>query len=489
MNVQKNVRKKSILGKIFLAIFILFAIFTAYIFYKIYTAPESEKDGGIFTQIKQLIMSSDKKLEGESQDRVNILVMGVGGGTHEGPYLTDTLIVVSIQPSTKRVGMLSIPRDLYVPIPGFGEGKINTAYALVRAKNPDQAAQTTKTIIENIFKIPIHYYARVDFEGFVKIIDDLGGITINVENTLDDPYFPIEDGERQGNGALEHLVISRGIRYMNGETALKYIRSRKARGVEGSDFARSKRQQKVMLAVKEKLLSPGTFLNFNGLSRIIQSLNAHIDTNLKIWEILRLHELTNNIPSLNINHVILDDGPKSPLYASTSTDAYFLKTKSDNWSDLQNIAHNIFDQNIASNIAYEPVEGVEKKAKALETQKKENAIEIDNGTNILGLAKKTSSYLTVQGYNVIDVGNTPIRTYKKNIIYNLKPEQAKAKKEIIKDLEEIFDAVVFENGPPQDIILTGNKKIRYPINAKSDILIILGESWRKKFIQFKSNIK
>ena len=122
------------LGKIFLAIFVFFALITAYVFFKIFTAPDNEKEGGIFTQIKHLIMSSDKSLAGEDTDRINILLMGVGGGQHEGPYLTDTMMLVSVKPSTKQVGMLSIPRDLYVNIPNFGTGKINTAYALTRAK-------------------------------------------------------------------------------------------------------------------------------------------------------------------------------------------------------------------------------------------------------------------------------------------------------------------------------------------------------------------
>lgn len=488
------------LGKIILAIFIFFVFFTAYIFYKIYTAPESEEgEWSIFTQIKYLIMSPDKKLSGEADDRINLLLLGVGGGQHEGPYLTDTIIVASIKPSTRQVGIISIPRDLYVTIPGFGQGKINTAYALVRAQNPALAASTIKSIIEEIFNIPIHYFARVDFDGFVKIIDNLGGITIHVENTLEDPYYPVENGSGLGSGSYEHLVIYKGIRYMNGETALKYVRSRKAKGVEGSDFARSRRQQKVLLAIKEKLLSPGTLLNFNALGRVMQSLDEHIETNLQIWEILRLYDLTKNIPSQNINHIVLDDGPKSPLVTATSTGAYLIIPRSGDWTDLENIAKNIFEPEIASSQVYQPIEKIEpkkgeidiieKKAKALEKQKKENAIEIDNGTKIVGLAKKTSTYLSAEGYNILEIGNAPLRTYKKSILYNLKPDNLQEKKEVLKDLEAIFDAIVFESGPPTDVILFNGKKIPYPMNAKSDILIILGENWNEKLLKTQSNIR
>src|SRR3989338_6005407 len=123
--IEKNIRKKPALGKIILAIFIFFIIFTSYILYKIFTAPEGAKEANIFTQIKHFITSPNKKLNGENEDRINILLMGVGGGSHEGPYLTDTMMVVSIQPSTNSVGILSIPRDLYVTIPEAGNGKIN----------------------------------------------------------------------------------------------------------------------------------------------------------------------------------------------------------------------------------------------------------------------------------------------------------------------------------------------------------------------------
>jgi len=499
MITQKNTRKKPSLGKIFLAIFVFFALITTYVLFKIFTAPDNEKEGGIFTQIKHLIMSSDKSLAGESSDRINILLMGVGGGSHEGPYLTDTMMLVSIKPSTNQVGMLSIPRDLYVRIPNFGEGKINTAYALTRAKHPELAAESVKSIIETVFGVPVHYYAVIDFQGFAQVVDDLGGITINVENTLDDPYYPIEGGSNRGNGEFEHLVIYKGIRYMNGETALKYVRSRKAKGVEGSDFARSRRQQKVILAIKEKLLSPGTLFNFSKINKIIEALNQHVDTNLQVWEMLRIYDITKDVPLPNINHIVLDDGPKSPLISPTSTDAYILIPRKGDWSDLQNIAKNVFDQNAIENVSYQPLPtpqpkteettAAEKIAQTLEKQKKENSIEIDNGTGIVGLAKKTSSYLSVQGYKIIEVGNAPVRSYKKSVIYNLKASLARENKELIKDLEETFDAVVFESGAPQNIVISKNTIIKYPVNPKSDILIILGDNWRTQYLKFQSNVK
>ncbi len=198
---QPTQRKKPILGKIFLILLLFIVGVISYFAYKIYTAPESVVEGGIFTQIKHLITSSDKKLLGENSDRINILLLGVGGENHEGPYLTDTMMLASIQPSTKQVALLSIPRDLLVDIPGIGEDKINAAYAYARAKDPSTAAIAVRAIVENIFNMPIHYYAAIDFAGFEKIIDDIDGITINVENTLDDPFYPVEpNGTLSENG-------------------------------------------------------------------------------------------------------------------------------------------------------------------------------------------------------------------------------------------------------------------------------------------------
>ena len=188
----------------------------------------------------------------------------------------------------------------------------------------------------------------------------------------------------------------------------------------------------------------------------------------------------------------------SELYASTSTSAYLLKTRAGDWSDLQKIAENIFDQNIISSYTYKPIEAekpkiedsgiAEKAIQALDKQKKENIIEIDNGTKVVGLAKKTSDYLAIQNYSIGTIGNAPLRTYKKTIIYNLKPQTAQNKKEILKDLEIIFDAVVFDSGAPQDIVVAGGKKIRYPTDTKSDILIILGDNWQEKLIEFGSSV-
>lgn len=485
-SLKKPAKKKFFVGKIILLFFLSLLVALGIFSYKVLTAPENEKEGGIFTQIKHLVSSPNKKLRGEIDDRINIVLLGIGGGKHIGPLLTDTIIFLSIQPSTNKVAMISIPRDLLVDIPGFGKAKINHAYAYVESKKPGKGIEEVSIIIEKIFSLPVHYSLRLDFDGFIKLVDELGGVSVNVEHTLNDPTYPVPGKEEATTSQrYEHLVIEKGIRYMNGDTALKFVRSRMSNSVEGSDFARSRRQQKVLLAIKDKILSPHTLLSFNKIKNILDVINEHTDTNLELWEILRLYDMSKNTSSSNIINVVLDDGPTGPLKAETIDSAFVLVPKRGDWSDLEYIASNIFDQTKVSGLpVYEPVENnnmTEKKnTQERKILKKEIQIEIHNGTKIPGLAKKTSDYLSGEGYQVIQFGNAPIQTYKKNLLYALKGSKYDTQ-ELLRELKEMFDAVVFTAGKPSDITLADGKKIEYAVNPGSDILLILGEEWSGKF--------
>ena len=411
--------------------------------------------------------------------------MGIGGQNHEGANLTDAIMVVSIQPSTKRVAVLSVPRDLYVAIPDYGQGKINTAYALWAINDPQKGINLLRSIAEEIFGIPIHYYARADFRGFEKIINAVGGVTINVENTLDDPYYPVPGKEMAPESErYEQLVIEKGIRYMNGETALKFVRSRMAKGTEGNDFARSRRQYKLIMAVKEKLLSPGTYINIYTLNKIVGSVRENFNTDLEIWQMLRIYDMVKDINPVDISQVVLDDSPQSPLVAATSTDAYILKPRTGDWSELRKIALNIFNPEIVAGlikaraIARLPhpaeAESSDHKENILADQKRKNYLEIDNGTKITGLARRTAQYLEQKGFRVAAAANSPLQTYKKTLVYDLDLKTSDERKELIKELEGIFKAIVFTSGPPQNPL---GGSLKYPVDKNAKVLIILGEDW------------
>ena len=191
-------------------------------------------------RIAGLAESSEKMLRGEDQDRINILLLGMGGKKHEGGYLTDTIILASLKPSTKQVALLSIPRDLNIAVEGMGWQKINSINAFAERKKEGSGGEAVSQALSDVLNIPIHYYVRVDFEGFVNIVDILGGLEIDVENTLEDFHYPIAGQENNEDyySRFEHLYIEKGLQKMDGTLALKYARSRYASGIEGSDFAK-----------------------------------------------------------------------------------------------------------------------------------------------------------------------------------------------------------------------------------------------------------
>lgn len=158
--------------------------------------------------------------------------------------------------------MMSIPRDLLVPIPGYGWRKVNNLYSLAEYNDPGTGGDYTKQILSQIFDVQIPYYLRIDFKGFVELVDLVGGIDVNVAKTLTDYQYPIPGHEEypEEDGRYEHLYIEAGPQHFDGETALKYVRSRHGLNGEGSDFARAARQQLAIEALMNKIFSLNTLL-------------------------------------------------------------------------------------------------------------------------------------------------------------------------------------------------------------------------------------
>lgn len=190
--------------------------------------------------------------------RTNLLVMGIGGTEHTGGDLTDTMIVASTSIEGKSVSMISIPRDLWMP---DIRAKINSAYHY-------GGVPMAKEETEKVIGAPIHFTVLVDFSGFKDVIDAMGGIEVNVERAFTDNLYPIEGrendlcgGDRTYKCRYESITFNQGTQIMDGKTALKFVRSRHAEGDEGTDTAREARQQKVLDAIKTKILSSSTIFN------------------------------------------------------------------------------------------------------------------------------------------------------------------------------------------------------------------------------------
>ncbi len=273
----------------------------------------------------------DKKisLTTASEGNVNLLLMGIGGGNHDGPDLTDTIIFANIQPDKKIVHLISIPRDLYIKPLG---SKINAAYADGQKKG--KGILLAKSTVGAVTGITPDYTVVIDFSGFVKLVDVLGGIDVDVENKLDDFAYPDEGKENDLCGNTEdslatfsaqiatgsatesdifpcrfiHLHVEKGTQHMDGKLALQFVRSRHAIGEEGTDFARSSRQQLVIEAVRNKLLSLGTISNPIKIFSIIQLLRQNINTDIPEDKFDDFIKLAQKMKGAKITSNVLDTG-------------------------------------------------------------------------------------------------------------------------------------------------------------------------------------
>jgi LCP family protein required for cell wall assembly len=412
----------------------------------------------LFDPIRRLI-ANDNGDNFSDQDRLNILLLGIGGAGHDGPELTDTIIIASIKPSTGEVAMLSVPRDLTVPIPGRGWRKINHANAYGELNKKGSGPELASTVVSDIFGINIDYYIKVDFRSFEQIIDAIGGVDIFVDRPFIDNQYP------DNNNGYEVLTFEQGWQNMNGSRALKYARSRHGNNGEGSDFARAARQQKVITAVKDKLLSTSTILNPTRLNQVIQVFNRNVTTNIPILEMIRLAKLAPEIKNDKIKNHVLDDSPRGPLYPSTINGAYVLLPRKDDWSELRFLANNLFESEINFSTA-----------KSLRAPTREVKISIQNGTNISGLANEAANIFMSSGFTVNTIDNANRQDYTKTLIFDLTKGQKSSELAILKDFlqAEVIQSIEGWLNSPE--ILPKEVQINANMTENADFLIILGQN-------------
>lgn len=242
-----------------------------------------------------------QSLPTDSFGHTNVLLLGTGGATHEGPDLTDTIIVASVNQETGNMSMLSIPRDLYINDTLYEKGRINQIYSVIKAETEDseEALIGTSRAVENLIGMPIHYYAKVNFKALVDLVDILGGVEIYVEESINDPLYP-----KDGTLGFEPFYIEKGLHSLDGKTALKYARSRQTT----SDFNRSKRQQKLLFAIKEKAVKQGILSSLGQVNEILETLSKNIETNVSSKEIFHVGGIANKFTKDKFTtHVIHDD--------------------------------------------------------------------------------------------------------------------------------------------------------------------------------------
>jgi len=299
----KFVKKKNPFLKILLSLILVIAIGGGlYFVYKGYVV--GKEIGFNFSPSELIQKKKDPELKKDSTNTyTNVLLVGIDTRKNTKLLNTDVIIVGSYNHKTKDLTMFSIPRDFWArPVSDRTSfTKINAAYSINEGKKEGEGLPALELVVEEILGIEIQYHAMINFDGFTQLIDSVDGVYVNVENSFTDYQYP------QGNG-YQTISFKQGPQLMDGETALKYARSRKSQqNNEGSDYARAKRQQKVINAFIDKLLSTETLLNPSKLMSLLTS----VQNNLKISEFT----LDDIVASVNILKNIKDENPTFSTYS------------------------------------------------------------------------------------------------------------------------------------------------------------------------------
>jgi len=206
---------------------------------------------------------------------LDIVILGVDARDGQGWLTrTDSIILMNITPRTLDVTMLSIPRDVFIQVPGYGEQRINTINVLGEQETPDTGGPAlVKASLQESFGVEVDRYVRLDFDAFVELVDAVGGVTIDVPKRIVDYEYPTPDG------ATVQIEFEPGRQKMDGERALQYARTRH----QDDDYQRAARQQQVVDALVRKLTNPLQIVHW---PRVVYVLRTHTDTDLTVWNML-----------------------------------------------------------------------------------------------------------------------------------------------------------------------------------------------------------
>jgi len=375
----------------------------------------------------------------DGASRVNVLIMGLDyrdWEAGEGAPRTDTMILLSLDPLSNSGGMLSIPRDLWVNIPGFDPGRINTAYRFgeiydIPGGGPGLAMRT----IEELLGLKIDYYGLIDFGAFERFIDEIGGVKIDIENRIRvDPIV----GETK--------TLKPGVQVLPGDLALAYAR---ARYTKGGDFDRAQRQQQVIMGIRNRILEQDFLLSLIGKApALYQELSAGIHTNMSLDQAIKLAWTAGKIPEENIkkgiigtDHVTLNQSPEGDDV---------LKPRPEQIRLLR-------DEIFTASGPASPAAAAADPKELVTTEKAKVAIY--NGSTTPGLASRTTDFLKNEGVNVVEPADAPeAYSYTTLISYTGKPYTTKYLIELM-------------NIEPNRFYL------RYDPSSQVDIAVYLGYDW------------
>jgi len=342
-------------------------------------------------------------LKGEGDGRINVLLLGRGGGDHEAPDLTDTILLASIDPVNHTSTLLSIPRDLWVDVPNQGAMKINAVWETgefkqlgkVHPGSTDPKAiqagfDLTDQMVESILGVPINYNVLVDFQAFKQGVDTVDGVTVNVPTDLVDPTMAWENSN-------DPVLAKAGVQTFDGKHALIYVRSRETT----SDFARSQRQRAVLVALKDKIDTLGTLSNPLKISGLMNAFSNNVKTDFSLKDASRFYSIVKQIGDSKVASVGFADGTN-----------HYITTSNMNGQSVDVPTAGLFDYSDIQKF----VRGQLKDGYIV----KENAkVLVLNGTTTDGAATTVADDLKSYGYNVVGVGKAPTGDYNQTELINL----------------------------------------------------------------------
>jgi LCP family protein required for cell wall assembly len=392
----------------------------------------------------------------DGSSRVTILLLGIDyadwSADHTGPSRSDTMILFTIDPQTRTAGMLSIPRDLWVNIPGFDHARINTAYYQGEAnKLPGGGPVLAMKTVEQVIGVPVQYYAQVDFMTFVHLIDQIGGIDVNVEKKVKiDPIGP----------GADDYVLPAGLKHLDGMKALAYAR---ARNTSGGDVDRAKRQQSVIIAVRNKVMDPTLFPTLIAKAPAVYAeVQNGIKTNMTFEDAIKLAVLLQQIPIENIKQGVIDY--KMVLLTTVTVNGQAQDVFKPIPDKIRELRDDIFLSSGATSPMAVKNANLQDINALLELAKQENAsIGIYNGTYTQGLALETADYFKALGLNVVGTANaSEYPGVTKIIDHRGRPYALR------------FFQALFGIGSGAQIVS------KFDPAAPADIEIILGDEWAAK---------
>ena len=386
-------------------------------------------------------------LKGEGDGRINVLLLGRGGDGHDGPDLTDTILVMSIDPINKTANMVSIPRDLWVSS-GGGSTKVNAVYANAKykalaANSKDTAGaekagiQAIESMTTQVLGIPIHYYGLVDFHAFQQAVNTVGGVDITIPETAAvKDYMYNEDTHKPYT-----LDVQAGLQHFDGLRALMFTRTRHTS--QRGDFDRTERQRLFIEALSQKILSAGTYTNPVKVSQLMSDFGDHVATDFSVNDGLRLAQIMKQVGTNNIKSIGLADPPNN-----------FVRTDNINGLSVVVPSAGVGDysaiQNYIRNTMKDPY-----------LAKENAAISVLNGTTVPGLAGTMGDTLKSYGYNVINVATAPSSDYQTTILLDV----SGGKKPFTKNyLEKRLGVKATTQSPDPNLSTTG-----------ADFVVILGQ--------------